>query len=100
MWTTGRAISTSASTASPITTAREDNDLIMAYDSTWLSLNGQIVAYYLVADQVDENYTILGMPAMLNDERVNIILRFDAQTPYGTLLGAQYDYGRVLPIRS
>jgi len=72
----------------------EDNDLIMAYDGTWLSLNGQIVAYYLVSeDQVDENYTILGrVPAMLNDERVNIILRFDAQTPYGTVLGAQYDY--------
>ncbi len=72
----------------------EDNDLIMAYDGTWLSLNGQIVAYYLVSeDQVDEDYTILGrVPAMLNDERVNIILRFDAQTPYGTVLGAQYDY--------
>lgn len=71
-----------------------DNDLIMAYDGTWLSLNGQIVAYYLVSeDQVDESYTILGrVPAMLNGTRVNIILRFTNDNPYGEVLGAQYDY--------
>ena len=71
-----------------------DNDLIMAYDGTWLSLNGQIVAYYLVSeDQVDESYTILGrVPAMLNGTRVNIILRFTSENPYGEVLGAQYDY--------
>ncbi|NLI53535.1 MAG: peptidase C11 [Clostridiales bacterium] len=72
----------------------EDNDLILAYDGTWLSLNGQIVAYYLVSeDQVDESYTILGrVPAMLNGERVNIILEFTNDNPYGMVLGAQYDY--------
>ncbi len=72
----------------------EDNDLIMAYDGTWLSLNGQIISYYLVSeDQVDESYTILGrVPAMLNGERVNIILSFTDADPYGTVLGAQYDY--------
>ncbi len=73
----------------------EDNDLIMAYDGTWLSLNGQIVAYYLVSeDQVDESYTILGrVPALLNGTRVNIILEFSDANPYGAVLGAQYDYG-------
>ncbi|MEN6635153.1 MAG: clostripain-related cysteine peptidase [Clostridiaceae bacterium] len=71
-----------------------DNDLIMAYDGTWLSLNGQIVSYYLVSeDQVDESYTILGrVPAMLNGTRVNIILQFTKDMPYGEVLGAQYDY--------
>ncbi len=71
-----------------------DNDLIMAYDGTWLSLNGQIVSYYLVSeDQVDESYTILGrVPAMLNGTRVNIILRFTSENPNGEVLGAQYDY--------
>ena len=71
-----------------------DNDLIMAYDGTWLSLNGQIVSYYLVSeDQVDESYTILGrIPAMLNGTRVNIILQFTKDMPYGEVLGAQYDY--------
>jgi hypothetical protein len=44
-----------------------DNDLIMDYDGTWLSLNGQIVAYYLVSeDWIDEDYTIVGrVPALL-----------------------------------
>ena len=71
-----------------------DNDLIMAYDGTWLSLNGQIVSYYLVSeDQVDESYTILGrVPAMINGTRVNIILRFTSENPNGEVLGAQYDY--------
>ncbi len=72
----------------------EDNDLIMDYDGTWLSLNGQIVAYYLVSeDQVDDSYTILGrVPALLNGTRVNIILEFTNENPYGAVLGAQYDY--------
>lgn len=72
----------------------EDNDLIMAYDGTWMSLNGQVVAYYLVSeDQVDDTYTILGrVPALLNGTRVNIILEFTSENPYGTVLGAQYDY--------
>ena len=71
-----------------------DNDLIMAYDGTWMSLNGQIVAYYLVSeDQIDESFTILGrVPAMLNGTRVNIILEFTSEAPDGTVLGAQYDY--------
>lgn len=71
-----------------------DNDLMMSYDGTWMSLNGQIVAYYLVSeDQIDESYTILGrVPALLNGTRVNIILEFTNETPYGTVLGAQYDY--------
>jgi hypothetical protein len=71
-----------------------DNDLIMAYDGTWMSLNGQIVAYYLISeDQVDDSYTIIGrVPAMLNGTRVNIILEFTNENPYGAVLGAQYDY--------
>lgn len=71
-----------------------DNDLIMSYDGTWMSLNGQIVAYYLVSeDQIDDSYTILGrVPALLNGTRVNIILEFTNDIPYGTVLGAQYDY--------
>lgn len=72
----------------------EDNDLIMDYDGTWLSLNGQIVAYYLVSeDQVGEAYTIVGrVPALLNGERVNIILVFTGDDPYGYVAGAQTDY--------
>jgi hypothetical protein len=71
-----------------------DNDLVMEYDGTWLSLNGQVVAYYLVSeDQVDDAYTIIGrVPAMLNGARVNIILVFTSEDPYGSVAGAQTDY--------
>jgi hypothetical protein len=71
-----------------------DNDLLMTYDGTWMSLNSQVVAYYLVSeDQVGESYTILGrVPALLNGTRVNIILEFTSANPYGTVLGAQTDY--------
>ncbi len=71
-----------------------DNDLLMTYDGTWMSLNGQVVAYYLVSeDQVGEDYTILGrVPALLNGTRVNIILEFTSANPYGAVLGAQTDY--------
>ena len=72
----------------------EDNDLIMAYDGTWLSLNGQNVSYYLVSeDQVGDAFTIIGrVPAMLNGERVNILLQFTNEDLYGVVLGAQTDY--------
>ncbi len=72
----------------------EDGDLVMEYDGTWLSLNGQIVAYYFISrSNVDGGDAFTGrVPAMLNGERVNIILVFDEANPYGVVLGAQPDY--------
>lgn len=72
----------------------DDGDLLMTYDGTWMSLNGQIVAYYLIGeDWIDEAYTIVGrVPALLNGTRVNLILEFTNDHPYGELLGAQTDY--------
>ena len=63
-------------------------------DRTWLAINGQPVAYYHL-DTVDdgENYSITGrVPALLNGERVDLILVFDNETPYGRIAGARYDY--------
>lgn len=72
----------------------DDGDLIMEYDGTWMSLNGQIVPYYFINDAyVDDGYTITGrVPALLNGERVDIILVFDDQNPYGVVAGAQINY--------
>ena len=77
----------------------DDGDLLMEYDGTWMSLNGQIVAYYFISmDQVDDGYTILGrVPAILTKadgkaQRVNLILSFTDENPDGELLGAQPDY--------
>jgi len=72
----------------------DDGDLIMEYDGTWLALNGNIVSYYMISeDRYGDNYTIKGrVPALLNGQLVDIILMFDNENPYGTVLGAQIKY--------
>ena len=72
----------------------DGGDLIMDYDGTWMSLNGNIVGYYLISDDHNgDTYSIRGrVPAMLNDVPVNIILEFNPSDPYGSVLGAQLDY--------
>lgn len=72
----------------------EQGRLIGDTDRTWLAINGQPVAYYYL-DTVDDglNYTITGrVPALLNGERVNLILVFDNENPYGYIAGARADY--------
>lgn len=72
----------------------DNGDLIAETDGTWLAINGQPVAYYY-EDTVDDgtNYTITGrVPAMLNGNRVNLILVFDNEHPYGCIAGARTDY--------
>lgn len=71
-----------------------DGDLIMEYDGTWLALNGNIVSYYMISeDRHGDNYTIKGrVPALLNGQPVDIMLAFDNQNPYGTVIGAQTKY--------
>lgn len=71
-------------------------NLVGSYDHTWIAINGQPVAYYFL-DEVDdgENYTITGrVPAMLNDQRVDLMLVFDQDNPYGYIAGARINYDR------
>lgn len=73
----------------------EDGNLIADTDDTWLAINGQPVAYYHTdtTEFDDDTYTISGyVPALLNGERVNLILVFDDETPYGYIAGATTDY--------
>ena len=72
----------------------ENGCLIGETDRTWLAINGQPVAYYYLDTVVDgDNYTITGhVPALLNGERVNLILVFDNEHPYGYIAGARTDY--------
>ena len=66
----------------------------MEYDGTWISLNGQIVSYYMVSiDRNGDAYSIKGrIPVLLNNEPADIIVVFDNENPYGTVLGAQIRY--------
>lgn len=71
-----------------------NGDLIGETDRTWLAINGQPVAYYYL-DTVDdgEKYTITGrVPALLNGERVDLMLVFDNENPYGYIAGARTVY--------
>ena len=72
----------------------ETGALIGDTDRTWLAINGQPVAYYYL-DTVDDgtNYCITGyVPALLNGERVELMLVFDNATPYGYISGARPVY--------
>ena len=73
----------------------DDGNLIGAYDNTWLTINGAVVAYYHT-DTVEESagsYTISGyVPAFLNGERVKLLLVFDEANPQGYISGAVSDY--------
>ena len=68
--------------------------LLGVNDGTWLAINGQPVAYYHTNTTDDgENYTISGyVPAMLNGERVELVLVFDNENPYGYIAGARTVY--------
>jgi len=71
-----------------------DGDLVVDYDGTWLALNRQVVAYYLLSEEWNgDRYVITGyVPAELNGEEVHIILSFTEETPYGEVLGAKTVY--------
>ncbi len=73
----------------------DNGDLVPDADGTWLSINGQPVAYYHTDTMDDgENYTITGyVPALLNGERVRLVLIFDNNNPRGFIAGADPDYG-------
>ena len=73
----------------------EEGNFVADVDGTWLSVNGQPVAYYHT-DTVEEGkdkYTITGyIPALLNGQRVKLIVIFDDENPYGYFAGAQLEY--------
>ena len=73
---------------------QEGDSLIGEYDGTWLSINGQIVAFYYLGTVDDgENYVITGyVPAVLNGEQVDLIVNFDNERPDGYIAGARKVY--------
>ena len=75
----------------------DDGDLRIRFDNKWLSLDGQLVAYYFMGHAEDgDNWAIVGrVPALINDERFDIIVVFDNETEeneYGYVAGAQRIY--------
>ncbi len=77
----------------------DDGDLMISFDGTWLTVNGQVVAYYVenVAKEDDGTMVTNGrIPAKLNGEPVYLMVVFeydpvtDTETDY--IAGARYIY--------
>ncbi|MDE5620004.1 MAG: peptidase C11 [Ruminococcus sp.] len=71
-----------------------DGNLIPDTERNWLAINNQPVAYYHTdTTENGDDYTITGyVPAMLNGDRVNLIIVFDNENPNGYIAGASTDY--------
>ena len=71
----------------------EEGDLIDAWDGTWLTLQGQPCALYPIDDEDEDGnglyITHKFIPALLNGERVNLIVEFNEETGEDKVLGAQ-----------
>lgn len=70
----------------------DEGNLLGENDRTWLAINGQPVAYYFLEEDTKEGVITGRVPAMHNGQRVNLILVFDRDNPYGYIAGAQTDY--------
>lgn len=72
----------------------DDLDLVLDYDNTWIAINGQVVSYTMQSNDIDgDTYVITGtVPALLNGERVELVLVFSDQDEYGTVAGARKVY--------
>ena len=72
----------------------EGGALVDDFDGTVLSIDGQPIAYYFLADMEDgDAYASTGYtPALLNGARVNLMLLFDNDHPYGVIDGAMPVY--------
>jgi hypothetical protein len=69
-------------------------NLIIDFDNTWVSLNGQIVCYYSIEDVAFDNgswYNYGYVPCIINDRLAELILMWDAQNPEGFVAGWRYD---------
>ena len=67
----------------------DNGNLLGQTDRTWIAVNGQIVAYY---HEYTEDGTAYGyIPAMLNGDRVELIVMLPADGP-GSILGARSVY--------
>ena len=76
-----------------IFTFDDDGKLVADTEKNWLSINGNVVAYYHTDTVKSGNDLIITgyVPAFLNGERVNLIIQF-VNDDNGTIVGASTDY--------
>ena len=72
----------------------EEGKLLAPTDGTWLAVNGQPVAYYFESSSGEGEQMVINgrIPAMLNGERVDLLVVFDSLNPRGIITGARSAY--------
>ena len=72
----------------------DDGNLLAASDRTWLAVNGQPVAYYHeYTDGEGDEAVITGyIPALLNGDKVDLLVEFSPENPQGRITGARTVY--------
>jgi len=72
----------------------EGNTLIADSARDWLAVNGQTVAYYHTDTLEYNGDTVFSgyIPAILNGDRVRLLVRFDKDHKGGYIVGAETDY--------
>ena len=76
-----------------------DGNLLVDYDGKWICINDQIVSYYILSEEYydDGNYSVTGyVPALLNGERVNLLLEFTGDNVDGSVIGIQKIYEKAV----
>ena len=80
-----------------IFTFDDDGNMLPTLDRTWLSINGQVVAYYHTEtlEKGSGQYSITGyVPVLLNGKDAHLILVFDHENEQGYVAGVSYDYNQ------
>ena len=72
----------------------DDQNLVADLGKDWLAVNGQPVAYYHTESiETADGWSHFGyIPAMLNGDRVKLMVVFDKEHKSGYITGAEYDY--------
>ena len=68
-----------------------DGDLLGEYDGTWLTVNGQVAAVYMLETNSETGVTLARVPALLNGQRVDLMVSFSPDND-GEVLGAALRY--------
>ena len=72
----------------------DNGSLICENDGTWLSIDGNIIAYYYESSFEDgDNYVIKGYtPVIYKGKRAKMMIVFDSERPDGYIAGITFDY--------
>lgn len=80
---------------------RSGNSLMEEFNGSWVSIDGQPVAYYFLSSVEDGKGDLISkgyVPAFLNGVRVNLMITFDSEHDgYGFISGAQIVYPDTEP---